>query len=205
MADDTAGLIDALELDSAHLVGASLGGMVAQTTAVRHPDRVRSLTSIMSTTGRPDLLRPTPEASAILLQPAPRTRDEAMDRAVEAARVLGSPGFELDEAAVREQAGAAWDRANDPPGFARQLAAVHRSGDRTEAIRSLRLPTLVLHGEDDPLIPIAAGHGTAEAIDGAELVTYPGMGHDLPRALWPDFVERISALVARAEHAAATA
>jgi pimeloyl-ACP methyl ester carboxylesterase len=194
MADDAVGLLDALGLSSAHVVGASLGGMIAQTIAIRHPRRVRTLTSIMSTTGERGVANPTEEAAAALMWPPPRSRDEAMERILEVRRVIGSPGFARDEEDIRERAGRAWDRGVNPAGFARQLAAVYASGDRTEALRSLDVPTLVVHGEEDPLIPVSGGRATAAAIPGAELWTIPGMGHDLPRGMWPDLIGRIGAL-----------
>jgi pimeloyl-ACP methyl ester carboxylesterase len=203
MADDSVGLLDALGLASAHVVGASLGGMIAQTIAIRHPQRVRTLTSIMSTTGEPGVANPTPEAGAVLLSPPARTRDEAIERILEVREVIGSPGFPRDEEDIRDRAGRAWDRGVNPAGFARQLAAVYASGDRTEALRSLDVPTLVVHGEDDPLIPVSGGRATAAAIPGAELWTVPGMGHDLPRSLWPDLIGRIGALAESADGAQA--
>jgi pimeloyl-ACP methyl ester carboxylesterase len=203
MADDSTGLLDALELDSAHVVGASLGGMVAQTIAIRHPERVRSLTSIMSTTGDPALPPPTEEAAAMLLAPPARTREQAMERSVQVSRVIGSPGYPRDEDDLRRRAARGWDRGVNPAGFARQLGAVYASGDRTPALASLAVPTLVVHGEDDPLVPLAAGLATAAAIPGAELWTVPGMGHDLPRALWPEMIGRIGALAGAADGARA--
>jgi pimeloyl-ACP methyl ester carboxylesterase len=194
MADDAVGLLDALGLSSAHVVGASLGGMIAQTIAIRHPQRVRTLTSIMSTTGEPGVAKPTEEATAALMSPPAQSRDEAMERILEVRRVIGSPGFPRDEEDIRQRAGRAWDRGVNPAGFARQLAAVYASGDRTEALRSLDVPTLVVHGEDDPLIPVSGGRATAAAIPGAQLWTVPGMGHDLPRAMWPELIGRIGAL-----------
>jgi pimeloyl-ACP methyl ester carboxylesterase len=164
MAADVAGLLDALELDSAHVMGASMGGMIAQTFALEHPDRTRSLISIMSTTGDPDLPGPTPEAQAVLLQPRALSRDELVARAVETYRVLGSPGFGIDEDYLRERAGRSWDRGYDPGGFKRQLDAIYASGNRTERLRTLRVPTLVIHGVDDPLIRVEAGRATAAAI-----------------------------------------
>jgi pimeloyl-ACP methyl ester carboxylesterase len=194
MADDAVGLLDSLGLQSAHVVGASLGGMIAQTIAIRHPGRVRTLTSIMSTTGEAGVAHPTEAAAKALMSPPARSREEAMERIVEVRRVIGSPGFERDEDDIRERAARAWDRGVNPAGFARQLAAVYASGDRTEALRSLEVPTLVIHGEDDPLIPASGGRATAAAIPGAELWIVPGMGHDLPRQLWPELIGRIGAL-----------
>jgi pimeloyl-ACP methyl ester carboxylesterase len=203
MADDAVGLLDALGLSSAHVVGASLGGMIAQTIAIRHPQRVRTLTSIMSTTGEPGVANPTEEAAAALMSPPAKTREEAMERILEVRRVIGSPGFPRDERDIRERAGRAWDRGVNAAGFARQLAAVYVSGDRTEALRSLDVPTLVVHGEDDPLIPVSGGRATAAAIPGAELWTVSGMGHDLPRQVWPDLIGRIGELAESADGARA--
>jgi pimeloyl-ACP methyl ester carboxylesterase len=199
MADDVAGLLDALEIDGAHIVGASMGGMIAQTFALEHGDRTRSLISIMSTTGDPELPGATEEAQAVLLQPSAQSREELIERSVASYRVLGSPGFEIDEDYLRERAGRSWDRGYDPPGFGRQLAAIYASGNRTERLRSLRVPTLVIHGEDDPLIRLTSGQATAAAIEGAELLTIPGMGHDLPRGAWPQIVDAMAALVERVE------
>ena len=199
MATDTVGLMDALELDSAHLVGASMGGMIVQTVAIEHPGRVRSLTSIMSRTGQSGVGDATEEATQVLLAPPAHSRDEAIERSLATYRVIGSSGYPLDEQALRERAALSYDRAYDPAGVSRQLVAIAASGDRSEGLRELRVPTLVLHGADDPLIQVSGGRATAAAIPGAELVVFDGMGHDLPRALWPEVCERIAGLTARAE------
>ncbi|MFI6298940.1 alpha/beta fold hydrolase [Nonomuraea sp. NPDC050790] len=191
MARDAAGLLDALGWPAAHVVGASMGGMIAQQLALDHPARVRTLTSIMSTPG-PQVAPPTPEASATLMSPPPADRAAAIELAQRTWAIIGSPGYELDTERVARLAGLAYDRANDPAGTARQLAAILVSGDRTERLGRLAVPTLVLHGEDDVLIPVAAGRATASAIPAARLVTFPGMGHDLPKPLWSRIVEEIT-------------
>jgi pimeloyl-ACP methyl ester carboxylesterase len=198
MADDTAGLLDALELPSTHVVGLSMGGMIAQTLAQRHSERVRSLTSIMSTPG-PRIGPPTQAALQMLLTPPPTDEEGAVEHVVAAYRVIGSPGFPMDEAALRDRARRSYRRAFDPAGTGRQLAAIHASGDRTSTLADVRVPTRVVHGAEDPLITVAGGHATAAAIPGAEIDVIEGMGHDLPRALWPRFVDSISENVARGE------
>jgi pimeloyl-ACP methyl ester carboxylesterase len=199
MAADTVGLLDALGLDSAHIVGASMGGMIAQTLAIEHPERVRSLTSIMSSTGDPQVGQATPAALAALLSPPAGSRDEAIERAVAIFRVIGSPGFELDEPDLRERTGLAYDRRYDAAGVARQLVAVLASGDRTPRLGAVGVPTVVIHGAQDPLIAVSGAHATANAIPGAELAVIDGMGHDLPRPLWEQIAARIGDLVSRAE------
>jgi pimeloyl-ACP methyl ester carboxylesterase len=201
MAADTVGLLDALGFDSAHLVGASMGGMIAQMAAIEHGDRVRSLTSIMSSTGATTVGRPTQSALRALLSPPASSREQAIERTVAIVRVIGSPGFELDEPELRRRTGLAYDRAHDPLGVARQLVAIAASGDRTSALAAVIAPTLVVHGADDPLVDVSGGRATARAIPGAELVVYDGMGHDLPRPLWGEISRRIAAHVARAEAA----
>jgi pimeloyl-ACP methyl ester carboxylesterase len=199
MAADTAGLIDALGLDSVHVVGASMGGMIAQTLAIEHPDKVRSLTSIMSTTGDPSVGGASQEALGVLLAPPARSREEAIERTVATFRVIGSPEYELDEEALRERAGLAYDRSYDPLGVGRQLVGILASRDRTPRLRELDVPTLVIHGAADPLVAVSGGRATAEAIPGAELLVIEGMGHDLPRELWPQITDAIASLVERVE------
>ena len=201
MADDTAKLLDHLGIDAAHVVGASLGGMIAQALALRHPERVLSLTSFMSTTGDRAVGQAHPRAMSVLFDPPPSDREAIAEWAVRNWRVIGSPGFEPDEEALRERARRSFDRGYNPKGVGRQLAAVLASGDRTDELAKLRVPTLVIHGEADPLIDVSGGRATATAIPGAKLILIPGMGHDLPRQLWPRFVEEI---VANAREAAAT-
>jgi pimeloyl-ACP methyl ester carboxylesterase len=199
MADDAAGLLDALEIERAHVVGASMGGMIAQTLALRHRSRVRSLTSIMSTTGNPNLPPATPEAMAVLLEPPPTERAAAIERGVAVSRVIGSPGFPFDEARIRERSARLYDRAFYPIGVARQLAAIVAGESRVEALGSLGVPALVIHGDADPLVPVEGGEDTCEAIPGAELLLIEGMGHDLPPETWPRITRAIGELTEKAE------
>ena len=198
LADDTVGLLDVLGLDRVHLVGASMGGMVAQLVAVRHPGRVRSLTSIMSTTGAQSVGTPNEAAMGVLFAPPATDRDSAVQRAIDTYRVIGSPGFEFDEPALRDRAGLSFDRAHDPAGVARQLAAILTSHDRTRDLMSISVPCLVIHGAEDALVNVSGGRATAAAIPDAELLVVEGMGHDLPRAVWPPIIDRIAALIRRA-------
>jgi pimeloyl-ACP methyl ester carboxylesterase len=191
MADDTAGLLDALALRSAHVVGASMGGAIAQEMAIHHPKRVRTLTSIMSSTGDPGLPMPTPEALEILLAPAPTDRDGYFARYTQTCRVLRGPGFPLDEARDLARAERIFARGLNPAGVARQLAAIVASGSREPALRSLQVPTLVIHGDADPLVHPEGGIATANAIPGARLLMIAGMGHALPVAMWPQIIDAI--------------
>jgi pimeloyl-ACP methyl ester carboxylesterase len=198
LALDTVGLLDALEIDRAHIVGASMGGMVAQSVAARHPARTRSLTSIMSNTGARWSGQPALRSYPVLLGKAPREREAYISHAAKMWSIIGSPGFERDELELRALLGLSFDRGANPAGTARQLGAILASGDRRRELRAVQAPTLVVHGEADKLVSPSGGRATAKAIDGAELLTIPGMGHDLPREAWPQVVGAI----ARHAHAA---
>jgi pimeloyl-ACP methyl ester carboxylesterase len=198
MADDAAGLLDALDIEAAHVCGASMGGMIVQALAIRHRGRVRSLTSIMSSTGNPDLPPSKPEAMAALVSPAGTTREEVLDRAVQVSRVIGSPAFPRPESDIRARAARAYERSFYPVGVARQMAAVAAHGNRRPRLEALSIPALVIHGTDDPLVPVTGGIDTHEALAGSRLLLIEGMGHDLPPPVWPRVVEAISALTAGA-------
>jgi pimeloyl-ACP methyl ester carboxylesterase len=191
LATDTAGLIDALGYDGAHLVGASMGGMIAQTVAALCPQRVRTLTSIMSTTGARRVGRPALSTWRRMAARPPKTRQEAVDRALRMFRHIGSRGFPFDEDQVRELAGLAWDRDPSPAGTGRQLGAIFRSGDRTSQLRAVTAPTLVIHGDHDRMVHPSGAVATARAITGARVETIQGMGHDLPKDTWPMLVDLI--------------
>jgi pimeloyl-ACP methyl ester carboxylesterase len=194
MAKDTIGLLDALDIKVAHIVGASMGGMIAQTVAIKYPKRVRTLTSIMSTTGDPGLPQPKPEAGQLLYTPAPTERTAYIEHSVKVWRTLGSPGFPSNEERTREFAGRVYDRGLNPAGFGRQLAAIYASGGRKDALKSVNIPTLVIHGDADPLIPLEAGKDTAASIPRAKLMVIEGMGHNLPPEVWPKVVDAIAGL-----------
>jgi pimeloyl-ACP methyl ester carboxylesterase len=198
LAADTAGLMDHLGIERAHLVGASMGGMVAQVLALDQPQRVLSLGSIMSTTGNRRLRMPRWRAFGTLLAKPPRDREGYADQAVRTFKVIGSPAFPMDEQRFRAMALATYDRSFYPPGVARQLHAINCSGDRTRQLRTLRVPTVVIHGDGDPLVRPAAGRATARAIPNARLRIIEGMGHDLPSQVWPTIVEEIERNAARA-------
>jgi len=197
MADDAFGLLDHLGIEAAHVVGASMGGMIAQTLAIEHAERVRSLVSIMSSTGNRWLGIPTWKAFGTLFTRPGPGREAAIERTVKTFRTIGSPGYPMDEARFRELAGASYDRSHSRAGIARQLHAITASGDRTAALERLRLPATVLHGSSDPLIRPVAGRATARAIRDSRLRIFDGMGHDLPPQLWPDFIAEITATAQR--------
>jgi pimeloyl-ACP methyl ester carboxylesterase len=192
MANDVIGLLDVLGIQSAHLVGASMGGMIAQELTLTHPDRVRSLTSIMSSTGNPKLPQPTREAAALLLRPPPATLEEFVARFKQTWKILRVGSFPLDEAKDRERAERIYARGLNPAGAARQLRAILASGSRKERLGSVRTPTLVIHGTVDPLVRPAAGRETAASIPGAKLMMIEGMGHAMPISMWPDIIGAIA-------------
>lgn len=192
MAADAVRLLDGLGLEAAHVVGVSLGGMIAQQIAVDHPGRVLSLCSIMATTGDPSVGQPSDAAIQALLEPSGQEREAVIERGVRWHRVIGSPGYPVSDEESRRRATAAFDRSYRPVGTVRHAAAILRSPDRTETLGRVSVPTLVLHGEDDPLVDVSGAKATAAAIPGAELRLFPGMGHDLPEPLCPEFVEAIT-------------
>jgi pimeloyl-ACP methyl ester carboxylesterase len=176
------------------VLGVSMGGMIAQTVAIQHPHRVRSLTSMMSTPS-PRIGRPSLTAAAALAARPARSADEAAERVVNTFRVIGSPAYPLDEDWLRAYGRRAYARGHSASGARRQLAAINASPSRERGLRGVRVPTLVVHGEADPLVRLAGGKATAAAVPGARLVTYPGMGHNLPRELWSDVVGEVATLV----------
>ena len=194
MAADVIAVLDALGVERAHVMGLSMGGMIVQTLAIEHPDRLRSITSVMSTTGEPDVGQSSDAARARLFSPPATDRESAIANHLAGLRIWGSPG-KVDEEAQARFAGEAFDRAFDPPGVARQMMGVTASGARADALRLVRVPTLVMHGSADTLIDPSGGRRTAELVPGARFVLLEGMGHDYPRAYWDQWV----ALVA--EHA----
>ena len=198
MAADSFGLLDHLGVERAHVVGVSMGGMIAQTMAIRRPERVLSLGSMLSSPGDRRVGTPKLRVWTVLMRRAPRDRDAYIAYFGRVFRMIGSPAYRVDDERVRELAGATYDRGHYPAGTARQLAAILASGSRTAELRELEVPAVVIHGESDPLVPLRAGLATARAIPGAELITIPGMGHDMPQPLWPTFVEAIARNAERA-------
>jgi pimeloyl-ACP methyl ester carboxylesterase len=191
MAKDTTGLMDALGIQSAHLVGVSMGGMIAQEIAISFPERLRSLTSIMSTTGNPKLPQATREASAILMAPPPATKEEYLVRFAQTWKVLRVGSFPQDEALDPSRAERIFARGLNPAGVGRQLRAILASGSRKERLRAVKAPTLVIHGTVDPLVRPEGGKDTAASIPGAKLLLIEGMGHALPIPMWPQLIDAI--------------
>ena len=193
MADDAIGLLDFLGIDQAHVVGASMGGAIAQTLAIHYPQRLRTLTSIMATTGAPGLPPPTPEAMAVLMKPTPTDQAAYFKSYVQTWTVLRAGSFPLDEARDLTRAGQIFARGLNPAGVARQLNAILASGSRKEALAAVKLPTLIIHGDADPLVPLACGIDTAESVPGSKRLIIKGMGHALPISMWPQIVGAIAA------------
>lgn len=190
LADDVAGLLDALGIGSAHIVGLSMGGMIAQQFAIDHPHRLRTLCSIMSTTGAPDVGQPAPEVVTLLLSPAATTRDEAVAGGQKMYETIGSPAYPMPTDQLRALIGAAYDRSYTPEGSGRQLACIVASPDRTAGLAGVTVPAAVIHGDSDKLVDVSGGRATAAAL-GVEPLIIPGAGHDLPEELWKTYVEAI--------------
>ncbi len=194
MADDGAGLLDALGIPRVHICGMSMGGMIAQTIALRHPSRVLSLTSIYSTTGNPELPQPKPEVLSALLAPPPDERAAYIEHMLGVLKMIAGQRFPFDEEWTRGKEAASYDRCFYPLGLGRQMLAIAAQNNRKAALASIKIPVLVIHGTDDPLIPVEAGKETAAVIPGAQLILMKGMGHDLPHGgIWPQIVEAITA------------
>jgi pimeloyl-ACP methyl ester carboxylesterase len=192
MARDVVGLLDALGIDAAHVVGASMGGAIAQTLAIEHPQRLRSLCSIMATSGDPSLPPPTPAALQLLMTPTPTDQAGYCRRYVQTMQVLRGPGFPLDDARDLERAAQNFSRGLYPPGVARQMVAILASGSRKAALARVRVPTLVIHGDADPLVPVECGLDVANTVPGAQRLIIEGMGHALPITMWPRIVAAIA-------------
>ena len=194
MADDAAALLEAFGIETAHICGMSMGGMIAQTIAIRHPQRVLSLTSIYSSTGNPELPQPKPEIMQLLITPPPQERQAAIEFEVNLFRTIAGTGFPFDEAWVRDLAARRYDRSFYPEGVGRQLVALLTHGNRKPALASVTVPTLIIHGDEDPLVPLGAGKDTADAIPGSKLMIIKGMGHDLPhKGAWPQIMDAVAA------------
>lgn len=194
MADDAVGLLDALNIDKAHICGASMGAYIAQIVAFRHPSRILSLTSIMGSTGNPKLPKAKPEAMKLLFGKMPTEREECIEAMVKSLRVLNGSKFPFDEERVRKLSEASYDRCFYPQGMMRQLSAILTNGNRKPKLKTINVPTLVIHGSDDPLIPVEGGKDTAEAIPNARFLLIDGMGHNIPPEVIPKIVEEITSL-----------
>jgi pimeloyl-ACP methyl ester carboxylesterase len=197
MAADVTGLLDSLGIPAAHLVGASMGGFIAQLVAINHPDRVLSLTSIMSGPGGSDEVAPTPEGAAVLVVPPPATREERIEVAMTIHRTLAGAGDQLEEGEERARAERSVDRAYYPLGVGRQLVAIMAASSRLDRLKHLRVPTLVFHGTDDVLVPVENGRLVAGAVPGARLIEVEGMGHDIPERVWSELADAVEELAQR--------
>lgn len=198
MADDACCVLDALGIRAAHVLGVSMGGMIAQSLAIRHPDRVRSLTSVMSSPDPLHVGTPSAEVIAEMLAASPTTKDEVIELALTSWRRQGSPKLGIDEAWITEVTARAYDRAFDPGGVARQFAAIVGSPDRRPGLHGVAAPTLVVHGAIDPVVTVEGGEATAKAVPGATLIVIEDMGHDLPQAIWPRFFDAVAQVAALA-------
>jgi pimeloyl-ACP methyl ester carboxylesterase len=200
MADDAVAVLDAAGAEAAHVAGISLGGMIAQLLATRYPTRVRSLASIMSTTGDRAVGQPTAEAASVLMSSMPGDRERYIDQAVANTRAISSgTAYPFDEDAVRRGAARGFDRAYHPKGTGRQFAAILAAGDRAAALGQIRVPTVVVHGEQDQIIGVSGGEATAAAIPGARLLRVPGLGHELPPGFWPVLADALVEVADRAD------
>ena len=193
MADDAAGLLDALGIRGAHIMGASMGGMIAQLFALRHPEKTLSLISVMSTTGRPGVGVATPEAmGALMSAPKSTSREDVVEHSLRMAKIIGSPANEIDAERFKEFSGQVYDRSYYPQGIPRQYVAILATPPRHDRLAEIKAPTLVIHGADDPLIPPDGGEDTAQSIPGSRLEMVERMGHDLPPQVWPQLVDLIT-------------
>jgi pimeloyl-ACP methyl ester carboxylesterase len=193
MAADAIGLLDALGIDKAHVVGVSMGGMIVQIVAAQYPDRTRSMISIMSTSGRLGLPQGKPEALAMLTaQPEGPSREQRVKHGIKLRHAIAGPGYPIPDAELRGFVEKNVDRRWYPEGGSRQYLAIIASGDRVEMLKKVRVPTLVLHGEDDPLLPVECGRDVASLVPASKIETFPGWGHDLPGTFLPTLIDRIS-------------
>jgi pimeloyl-ACP methyl ester carboxylesterase len=192
MVNDAVSLLDRLEHEQVHLVGASMGGVIAQLLTIKHPDRVKSLTTIMTSSGDPNLPRPLPQAIALLTQPASKNRAEYIEKTIAGWRALQGSAYPLNEEVARQRAGHFYDRSYEPDGAIRQLAAIASLGSLKPGLNSLTLPTLVIHGDEDPLFPIECGRDIATSVPGAKMLVLTGVGHALPPPVWPHVMDAIA-------------
>ncbi|MBW8011975.1 MAG: alpha/beta fold hydrolase [Chloroflexi bacterium] len=192
MAGDALGLMRALEIEAAHVVGVSMGGMIGQVMAINHPDCLLTLSSIMSSTGDPSLPAPSAEGAQLLITPSPEEREAFIEYSVEVWQILSGTTYTFSLETLQEMAGISFDRGRSAAGFARQLSAILANGSRRERLKSVKLPVLVIHGDADPLMPLEGGIDTANSIPGAKKLIIEGMGHALPPGVWPQVIEAIT-------------